>query len=210
MKNVFKRGYKLPQGKYYFDVTRRGKIVKGFLTLRDIGVLRRCVELSATEETNIVEVGSWLGRSTIAMADMLRECEINGKVYAIDPHNGYRGLSEPKGPPTFSVFWRNVKLYELENYIRPIIAETRNVTWDKPVNMLFIDGLHDYDNVKLDFDTFDSNIIKGGFVCFHDYGRSALPDVKRFVDAEVLPRKEYKRFYAHPWLIAIQKVNYVR
>jgi hypothetical protein len=41
-------------------------------------------------------------------------------------------------------------------------------TWDKEINLLHIDGLHDYDNCKNDCDTWAPFLEENGVVLFHD------------------------------------------
>jgi predicted O-methyltransferase YrrM len=42
-------------------------------------------------------------------------------------------------------------------------------TWDLPVGLLFIDGLHTYDGVRSDLDAWTPHLAPGGLVVFHDY-----------------------------------------
>ena len=41
-------------------------------------------------------------------------------------------------------------------------------TWDKEIDVLFIDGDHTYSQVKLDYNNFSPFVKKGGFIVFHD------------------------------------------
>lgn len=43
-------------------------------------------------------------------------------------------------------------------------------TWDKPINLLFIDGAHHGDAPYNDFKAWEKFVVKGGYILFHDYG----------------------------------------
>ena len=58
------------------------------------------------------------------------------------------------------------------------------VEWNQPICYLFIDGLHDYDNVARDFRHFEGWVTQGGCVVFHDYS-DTCPGVTAFVDEVV-------------------------
>ena len=60
-------------------------------------------------------------------------------------------------------------------------ARSTEVAWERPIALLFIDGLHYYDSVRGDFRHFAPFLIAGGLVAFHDYVWYC-PDVRRFVN----------------------------
>ena len=83
----------------------------------------------------ILEVGSWLGRSTVALARAAR------KVVAVDHHHGppYDGEGS-----TLIRFLRNLELHELRNVV-PILASSDDALplLDRGFQMAFIDGNHE-------------------------------------------------------------------
>jgi predicted O-methyltransferase YrrM len=195
----------LQGGKYFFDFSQHEPFVPGFLKHGEAALLRYCVDYVAAiaRAPVIVEVGSWKGRSAVAIGDILRRLS-RGKLYAVDPHQGDRGVANRTAEPTLKAFLKNVKAFGLDDVVIPLVCETKDVLWKIPVDMVFVDGLHDYENVKRDFDTFDPHLKLGGLVCFHDYGRRALPDVTRFVH-EVLARDEYAQLFRHLSVFVVQK-----
>ncbi len=61
---------------------------------------------------------------------------------------------------------------------------------DGSLDLVYIDALHDYDNVKVDIDRWLPKVREGGILCGHDYGLSVCPGVTRavhdfFTSAEV-------------------------
>lgn len=49
-----------------------------------------------------------------------------------------------------------------------ICSDANKVDWGLPINVLFIDGNHDYDWVKRDWEKYSPSVVKGGWVFFHD------------------------------------------
>ena len=40
--------------------------------------------------------------------------------------------------------------------------------WNQSIDVLFIDGSHEYNDVKADFEAFYPKVKKGGIIAFHD------------------------------------------
>ena len=55
------------------------------------------------------------------------------------------------------------------------------------VDLLFIDGHHDYESVKKNYMSWFPFVRKGGVILFHDYDH---PDVKRFLDEKFEDNKQ--------------------
>ena len=47
------------------------------------------------------------------------------------------------------------------------------------IDLLHIDGDHEYESVKADIGAWTPKVKKGGFICFDDYGHDSLPGVYR-------------------------------
>jgi MMP 1-O-methyltransferase len=123
-------------------------------------------------ETNIVEIGSFEGKSTACLA----MGSLNGNhslVYSIDPHRGspdifnFLAVSELD---TFEKFKSNMAQFDLLDIIRSIrkTSEEAAVEFNEPIGLLFIDGRHDYDFVKLDGEKWIPKVIDNGIIIFHD------------------------------------------
>ena len=69
---------------------------------------------------------------------------------------------------------------------------------------MFIDGLHDYANVAMDFHHFERWIAPGGFVAFHDYA-TYYPGVVTFVD-ELVNSSSYRLLVVQKSLALVQKL----
>ncbi|MCX7744995.1 MAG: class I SAM-dependent methyltransferase [Flavobacteriales bacterium] len=120
----------------------------------------------APPEAVIVEIGSFMGRSTASFAF---GCMGSSKhVYAIDL---FEGDNYMYGSGDFlKTFNENIKACGLEQFVTPIKQNSLQAasTWSKPIDILFIDGSHEYEDVKADFYGFYPHVKKGGIVAIHD------------------------------------------
>jgi predicted O-methyltransferase YrrM len=156
----------------------------------------------------IVEVGSYCGRSTIALGAALSALprSESARIYAIDPHEGVVGAVDQgitRNAPTLEKFRRNIAAAGLTDLIEPIVKSSFEVDWQQPICFLLIDGLHDYANVARDFYQFERWIAAGGFVAFHDYA-NYYPGVKTLVD-ELLAVGGYERAHLAGSMMLLRK-----
>ena len=153
----------------------------------------------------IVEVGSYHGKSTVMLASMLRSFFPDRRVYAIDPHQGtlWPQGQGPAAAPSLGMFKYNISRLGLTDYVELVVDCSFNVKWNKSISFLFIDGLHDYENVSRDFYHFEAHLENGALVAFHDY-IDAFPGVKKFVN-ELLVTDKYEKIDLAHSLIVLQK-----
>ena len=120
----------------------------------------------AAEHCLIVEIGSYLGRSTRAMLD-----NTAGILYAFDDWKGPRDVYMDKEERTklFDRFCNNVEEYIVKSKVMMLQADYAADlgSWLKP-DMVFIDGSHEYEDVKRDIERWLPRIIPGGLICGHD------------------------------------------
>lgn len=166
--------------------------------------LKSCCSLPPPH--HIVEVGSYHGKSTVAIGTVIKDLFPAAKVFAIDPHEGMVGATDQvlqKTAPTLESFKTNIRIAGLEDHVVLIQDYSYRVDWTDPIIFLFIDGLHDYPNVARDFWKFSPFLVSGGFIAFHDYA-DYYPGVMALVD-EVLARGEYKAIQLEASLMVVQK-----
>ena len=123
----------------------------------------------------IVEIGSFLGRSTTAMAFACQGT--NRRIYAIDTFKGNdsdfkNGLNAItwEGDDYLETFKANLRANDLLRYVTPIqgLSHAAGASWDKPIDFLFVDGSHEFDDVMQDFSDFFPWLKPGGLIAFHD------------------------------------------
>jgi predicted O-methyltransferase YrrM len=115
--------------------------------------------------SNLVEIGSYKGRSTCSLALACRGS--NRRVFAIDPFDGGPDLPKADSLPEFE---QNVKRCGVSGQVKPIVGVSVEVakSWNKPIQLLFVDGSHKYEDVLADFAGFFPHVVPGGIVAFHD------------------------------------------
>lgn len=132
---------------------------------------------SQVEQGCIVEVGSYRGRSTVALAYGVIASGSLAPVYALDPHEPFQGiLGRLFGPKDRCAFFRNMLNAGACEVVRLVNLSSEVVTanWPFPVSLLWLDGDHTYEGVRRDFDCWDPHVVKGGVVAFHDSMDSEL------------------------------------
>jgi len=142
----------------------------------------------------IVELGSWMGGSTIMLAAGAME-KPDSRVYAVDlfgltEENSleYSSRVRGHGPDYFERFQRNLRQAGVHSRIEPIRGRTVAAAqqWQgPPIDLLFIDASHYYDDVVLDFVEWSVHCAEGATCAFHDYGQKGTPGIKRFVDRAI-------------------------
>jgi len=165
--------------------------------------------LSATDKTAaVVEIGSFCGRSTVVLGSVVQSLDAPTKVYAIDCHEGVVGAAGTWTTTlgsTLGVFRKNMLENRLTSVVEAIVKRSYEVSWDKLISFLFIDGLHDYGNVSRDFHHFEQWLVSGGYIAFHDYA-DYYPGVKKFVD-ELLAQSRYELVCNIKSLIVVRKIQ---
>lgn len=132
----------------------------------------------------VVEIGSYLGRSTVFFALTMRQVNPGGRVVAIDPHTGDRqqleGLATDR-LATFDLFRQHCRAAGVDDLVEPHVAGSLDVSagWSGPVDLLYVDGWHSYDAVLADGEAWLPHLSAGGVVVFDDY--AAYDEVREAV-----------------------------
>lgn len=146
-----------------------------------------------------VEIGSARGKSACHIGMALKE-NGHGRLYAIDPHEP-TDWNDTNSVDTFEICLRNISTLELSEQVIVIRSHSEDAArdWDRPIDLIFIDGDHSYEGVKRDWELFVPHVKPFGIVVFHDtmwdlppYQMRARADmgVPRFVDE--LRRRGYQ------------------
>lgn len=121
----------------------------------------------------IVEIGSFRGRSMIAIA---RSAPEGVEIVAIDPHAGNdRGPQEIEGFEDEAAVDSKVFLTNLERAgVRDRVTYVRKFSHDAlddvdgPIDLLHIDGAHRYGPASDDIASWGARVVEGGSIVIHD------------------------------------------
>lgn len=164
--------------------------VDGWLTNIEGAALFRLAE-QCTGRGVIVEIGSWKGKSTIWLAHGSRS-GAKMRLYAIDPHTGsweHRRSGEPVW--TFEEFRSNLRRFGVDELVTPILkaSEDAATNFCEPIELLFIDGAHEYEAVLRDFDLWVPKVVEGGMVVLHDSNAGGIPILDNYLVEWMGPRR---------------------
>ena len=107
----------------------------------------------------IVEIGSWKGKSTICLG-LGSRAGSGVPIFAVDPHADYR----------HGEFKDNIERAGIADLVTPVKGLSQEVVggFDEAIELLFVDGSHEEDDVRGDFEKWVPKVVEGGVVAFHD------------------------------------------
>jgi predicted O-methyltransferase YrrM len=140
--------------------------VEGWLGL-DEGRLLYRLAVEADPAGCIVEIGSWHGKSTIWLAAGAKAGR-GARVVAIDPHRGTHLRAE--GETTDLVLRANLVRAGVDDQAEIVVATSEEAAagWTRPVSLLWIDGDHEYESVRRDFELWEPHLMPDAVVALHD------------------------------------------
>jgi len=141
--------------------------VDGWLSRPEAEALARCVVAAPGDQApDMVEIGSYKGRSTLAIACTISALHLPRRLIAIDPHEGYR---YGDGSDTYSELRSNLARSGTDALVTILCARGDEATVSCPLSFALIDGLHDADSVRADYEHISPLLIPGALLAFHDY-----------------------------------------
>lgn len=137
--------------------------IVGHLTLRE-GIALADMAKQYASGGVIVEIGSFLGKSSNFLAGSLSE---SGHLYCVDT---WQNDAMPGGrQDNYSQFELNMKKWE--GRYTPLRGNSSDVVknWSKQVDFLWIDGDHSYEGCLSDIKNWFPYLKNNGWICLHDY-----------------------------------------
>lgn len=153
--------------------------IDGWLSPQEAAAL---YDLAHDAKGPIVEIGSWRGRSTavLALGSMAGNYQL---VYAVDAftpvlHNG--GFAQASTPDLLRA---NLDAAGVNGLVHIVAKRSEDAAAEIPneIDVLFVDGAHDYESAKRDLEIYLPKVRIGGRVAIHDC-HEADPGVVQAVD----------------------------
>ena len=136
----------------------------------------RCLA-DLAEGRKVLEIGSWMGRSTIALASKAKS------VVTVDWHEGdfYAGKED-----TLPELKKNLHRYGVNN-VEVIVARIEDVAvdLDTDFDLVFVDADHSEESAMAHYLIALYHVREGGLIVFHDYGRFGVTPVLDALDYEL-------------------------
>ncbi len=125
---------------------------------------------------SMLDIGTGLGHSAL----MFSKAKPNWVIYTIDIYSKWKDER----------FWNDIEISNIKDIaslfdreeatnIIQIIGDSNKLPLNIPLNAVFIDGNHDYEHARADFERFSPFIVKNGVIMFHD---ANMDDIKKLID----------------------------
>lgn len=172
----------IKHGSRYREITKYLHII-GWLTENEAKELYNLTSKLPKNRTKIVEIGSWLGKSSFLLAKGLKKHTRKSVLVCIDPFDSaddkttqsiYKDISsqlkESENASLKEKFIDNMRKFGVIDIITILDGYSFEVVkkFNQRIDLLFIDGNHEFKAVKKDFLDWSKFIKNGGFVAFHD------------------------------------------
>lgn len=171
--------------------------VAGWMGRRSLKWLKR----KGGRRPRVIEIGSWMGRSTSALARRNR-----GLIVCVDTWDGvpddpaqHELYAESAGDVAYRRFSRtmakelaagSVRALRMSSEEAAAVIRAEIAAGCERYDMVFIDGDHRYEAVRRDILLYQRFLVAGGLLSGHDYGKERYPGVTRAVD-ELAPEAKH-------------------
>ena len=154
--------------------------IKGFLEQEEgIALYEACK--NSFQNGKCVEVGSYCGKSSCYIGFACKK--VGSKLFSIDHHKGSEEQQfgeeyfdeeiydfSRKQVNTLPMFLANIKKFNLEDHIEPLIMTSIDASYHVPddLDMIFIDGSHTFESAQNDYYHWKPKLRPGGILAIHD------------------------------------------
>jgi hypothetical protein len=163
----------------------------------------------APNDATFVEIGTFMGRSTCCMGELIKNSGKNIKFYTVDTFAGSIGeewhsdiinqLSK-NNSDLYQQFLYYVKQCKVDDFITPIHStslDAANQFDDGSLDMIYVDGGHTYQEVFDDLTAWYPKLKSGGIIAGDDYG--TWPSVNEAVNEYFKDQNLNILEYGHVW-----------
>jgi predicted O-methyltransferase YrrM len=148
-------------------VLERAEAIEGWMTPPELAFLQALV-LTLPFGSTVVELGSWKGRSTVAICEALASRE--ARAVAVDTFSGDNLRAGAFDQSMLDVFRANTASFDFLETVVGDSAESAGRFPDASVDLVFVDADHSYDAVRRDIRAWAPKLRPGGLLSGHDWG----------------------------------------
>jgi hypothetical protein len=134
------------------------------------------------DDAFVVEIGAYIGQTTIFMAKVLAALGKRVPILSIDPFERTQpDALNPQG--VYEAYMRNAVGHGVDDVCLPLVAFSEHAAAVVPnrIGLLVIDGAHHYEAVHSDLMLYTNKIVPNGYLFLDDYG-PAYPGVVQAAD----------------------------
>lgn len=125
--------------------------------------------IDALRPRSLVELGTWYGMSYLAFCQAIATLDHDGRAMAVDTWAGDHQTGRIAADALASLkAAHDPKYLSFSTLQRSTFDEAAKIVADGSVDLLHIDGLHTYEAVRHDFETWLPKMSDRGVVLFHD------------------------------------------
>lgn len=129
----------------------------------------------------ILEIGTYHGFSSAYLLSAIKDNDY-GFLYSVDPHSKHLKVAH-EHLKNISKYFELIEAFSSDQRFSPM-PSVPELNWDKIVDLLFIDGAHDFKSVMSDLNKFVPFVAKGGLILCHDYDH----ECKKAIDSYFLSK----------------------
>jgi predicted O-methyltransferase YrrM len=182
--------------------------INGWFSRSDHKVYELAVENFA-DNSIFVEVGCFMGRSTVAMAELIETSNKNIIFYAIDHFEGsseHKNRPEIKNKKLFEIFSKNTS--RVKKFIKVIKSDSLKASSkfeNNSIDFIYIDASHEYEFISQDINFWYPKLKATGWLTGHDY---KWQGVKKAITEFCQKEKNHVEnliIYENSWCIKFKK-----
>lgn len=166
--------------------------IDGWLSVDEAIALYELARALPDEQPVAVEIGSWMGKSSICLASGLAGKRVP-RLCCIDPFDAsgddtsagiYGDRARRVGGRLREAFEANLCAAGVRDVVEVMQGRSHEHAdkWETPIDLLFLDGDHGYDAVKRDVVEWAPKVRPGGFLALHDVQNPVHDGPRRVVD----------------------------
>ena len=156
--------------------------IDGWLSYSEAIALYESARSLKAESPIVVEIGSWQGKSSVVLARAIK-VKRQSVLYCVDPFNATNnGVQDPTfvqrtrrmDRSLLDTFVKNMRTNGVYDVIRILHGMSHDFagSFAEKIDLLYIDGNHEYDAVRRDYEEWAPHLKRGGIIAFHDVVRS--------------------------------------